>query len=233
MIEYKTGDILSENADALVNTVNCVGFMGRGIALQFKQAWPENFNAYAAACKRHEVQPGRMFIYATGHLTPPRFIVNFPTKRHWRGKSRMEDIESGLKALVEEIRARDIRSIAIPPLGAGLGGLNWSHVRSRIDRALSELPDVRVIVFEPQKDPGSAPNDTVGSAPKMGENATAKLTRNYSDPESRKWWEEAEKAPVNAPRTIVPSSNKNITGEAQATKTSGTNDPATDTESRA
>src|SRR5213594_4867327 len=126
MIEYKTGDILAEHAEALVNTVNCVGFMGRGIALQFKKAWPENFKAYAAACRRHEVQPGRMFVFETGLLTNPRFIINFPTKRHWRGKSRIEDIESGLGALVKEIRSRGIRSVALPPLGSGLGGLNWA-----------------------------------------------------------------------------------------------------------
>jgi O-acetyl-ADP-ribose deacetylase (regulator of RNase III) len=125
MMEYKKGDLLAEDADALVNTVNCVGSMGRGIALQFKKAWPESFQAYAAACKREEVRPGRMFVFETGALTPPRYIINFPTKRHWRGKSRMEDIESGLEALVEEIRHRGIRSIAIPPLGAGLGGLDW------------------------------------------------------------------------------------------------------------
>src|SRR6266571_5175662 len=120
MIEYKRGDILREDAEALVNTVNCVGFMGRGVALQFKNAWPENFKAYAAACRRHEVQPGRMFVFETGRLGRPRFIINFPTKRHWRGKSRIEDIESGLKALVAEVRSRNIHSIAIPPLGSGL-----------------------------------------------------------------------------------------------------------------
>ena len=98
MIEYKTGDILAEDAEALVNTVNCVGIMGRGIALQFKKAWPENFKAYAAACRSNEVQPGRMFVFETGRLTRPHYIINFPTKRHWREKSRLDDIETGLKA---------------------------------------------------------------------------------------------------------------------------------------
>jgi O-acetyl-ADP-ribose deacetylase (regulator of RNase III) len=152
MIEFKTGDILSEETEALVNTVNCVGFMGRGIALQFKKAWPENFKAYAAACRRNEMQPGRMFVFETGRLTNPRYIVNFPTKRHWRGKSRIEDIEAGLVALVEEIQRLGIRSIAIPPLGAGLGGLEWSEVRPRIQRALGGLKDLRVVVFEPSGD---------------------------------------------------------------------------------
>lgn len=158
MIEYTQGDILKCEAEALVNTVNCVGVMGRGIALQFKRMFPENFKAYAAACKRDEVQPGRMFVFDTGQLTPPRYIINFPTKRHWRGKSRMEDIESGLVALVDVIRERDIRTIAIPPLGSGLGGLDWAQVRPRIEAALRELEDVRVMVFEP----GGAPaTDTV------------------------------------------------------------------------
>ncbi len=149
MIEFKTGDILKADAEALVNTVNCVGIMGRGIALQFKNDFPENFKAYVAACKRKEVQPGRMFVFETGTFTNPKFIMNFPTKRHWRGKSRMEDIDSGLKALVEEIRVRGIRSIAIPPLGSGLGGLNWADVRPRIVEALRGLNDLQVIVFEP------------------------------------------------------------------------------------
>lgn len=149
MIELKTGDILAADAEALVNTVNCVGVMGRGIALQFKNAFPENFRAYERACQAGVVQPGRMFVFETGQLTNPRYIINFPTKRHWRGKSRIDDIESGLKALVDEIRKRRIRSVAIPPLGSGLGGLDWSDVRPRIVRAVNELPDVQVIVFEP------------------------------------------------------------------------------------
>ncbi len=122
MIEYKIGDILTENVEALVNTVNCVGIMGRGVALQFKKAFPENFAAYAEACKRADVQPGQLFVFETSQMSP-RYIINFPTKRHWRGKSRMEDIEAGLTALAEQIRERAIRSIALPPLGSGLGGL--------------------------------------------------------------------------------------------------------------
>jgi O-acetyl-ADP-ribose deacetylase (regulator of RNase III) len=153
MIEFKTGDILRADVEALVNTVNCVGIMGRGIALQFKNDFPENFKAYEAACAREEVQPGKMFVFETRTLTNPKFIINFPTKRHWRGKSRMEDIDSGLKALVEEIRTRDVRSIAIPPLGSGLGGLNWASVRPRIVKALRGLNDLQVIVFEPNSAP--------------------------------------------------------------------------------
>lgn len=153
MIEFRTGDILKADVEALVNTVNCVGIMGRGIALQFKNDFPANFKAYEAACAREEVQPGRMFVFETRTLTNPKFIINFPTKRHWRGKSRMEDIESGLRALVDEIRTRGIRSIAIPPLGSGLGGLNWADVRPRIVKALGGLDDLQVIVFEPNSAP--------------------------------------------------------------------------------
>lgn len=146
MIEYTTGDIFTCEADALVNPVNCVGVMGRGLALKFKHAFPENFRAYEAACSIKSVQPGRMFVFETGQLTP-RCIINFPTKRHWRDKSRLEDIESGLGDLVNVICDRGIRSIAIPPLGCGLGGLDWSDVRPRIERALDGL--AHVIVFEP------------------------------------------------------------------------------------
>ena len=156
MIRFTTGNILDAEVEALVNTVNCVGIMGRGIALQFKQAFPENFKAYEAACQRKAVEPGRMFVFDTGELTLPRYIINFPTKRHWRGKSRMEDIDSGLVALVEVIRNRGIRTIAVPPLGSGLGGLDWSEVRPRIEAAMRDLPSVEVSVYEP----GGAPPDT-------------------------------------------------------------------------
>ena len=153
MIRFTTGDILAEDAEALVNTVNCVGVMGRGIALQFKKAFPENFRVYADACARGEVRPGRMFVFETRQLTNPRYIINFPTKRHWRGNSRIEDIDAGLKDLVMVIRERDIRSIAVPPLGSGLGGLEWSDVRPRIEKALHGFNDLDVVVFEPRGAP--------------------------------------------------------------------------------
>jgi O-acetyl-ADP-ribose deacetylase (regulator of RNase III) len=155
MITSKTGDLLAEPAEALVNTVNCVGVMGRGVALQFRNAFPSNYAAYQAACERGEVQPGRMFIHELGELTGPRWIINFPTKRHWRGKSRIEDIETGLAALVAEIRARGIRSIALPPLGAGLGGLDWNEVKPRIIAALAPIEGLEVILFEPAAAPAN------------------------------------------------------------------------------
>ena len=167
MIEYKTGDIITEDAEALINTVNCVGVMGRGIALQFKKAFPENFNAYEAACRRGEVQPGRMFVSDMGGLTNPRFIINFPTKRHWRGKSRMEDIEAGLEALVKEIKGRGIKSVAIPPLGSGLGGLEWSEVKQRIKTTLADMDDVKIVVYEPQGAPPTEKMVRNRKVPKM------------------------------------------------------------------
>ena len=167
MIEFRTGDILQSDAEALVNTVNCVGIMGRGIALQFKTAFPENFKAYEAACAREEVRPGRMFVFATGYLSNPKYIINFPTKRHWRGKSRIEDIEARLRALVEEIRHRGIRSIAMPPLGSGLGGLDWRVIRPRIEAALRPLDRVSAIVFEPSGSLNAQPRTKAGKAPNM------------------------------------------------------------------
>jgi len=155
MIHYTTGDILRDDAEAVVNTVNCVGVMGRGIALQFKNQFPENFKAYVRACKEEVVQPGRMFIYETGELTSPQFIVNFPTKRHWRGKSRMEDIDSGLAALAEDVVRLKIRSIAIPPLGSGLGGLNWAEVKQRIETVFAEFKDLDVRIYEPAGAPAA------------------------------------------------------------------------------
>ena len=163
MIRFKAGDIVAEDAEALVNTVNCVGAMGRGVALQFKRAFPENFRAYAEACKRGGVQPGRMLVFETGALTNPRYIINFPTKRHWRGSSRIEDIQSGLNALAQLIRERGIRSIAVPALGCGLGGLKWPAVRPLIEESLSRCGDLQAVVFEPRMPPA----DWVGRPPKF------------------------------------------------------------------
>ena len=181
MIEYKSGNILAEDAEALVNTVNCVGVMGRGIALQFKKAFPENFGAYETACKKGEVQPGRMFVFETNQLTNPRYIINFPTKRHWRGKSSLSDIEAGLEALAHEIRSRSIQSVAVPPLGSGLGGLDWSEVHQRIDRALSMLQGVRIVVFEPTGTPDAGVIAKSRKVPHMtpGRAALIGLMRRY------------------------------------------------------
>lgn len=149
MITEATGNLLDAPVEALVNTVNTVGVMGKGIALQFKRAFPENFVAYERACKAGEVQPGRIFVFETHALCGPRYILNFPTKRHWRSFSRMEDIEAGLHTLVAEVRQLGIHTIAVPPLGCGNGGLDWSEVRPRIEQAFAELPEVQVLLFAP------------------------------------------------------------------------------------
>jgi len=167
VIELASGDILKSDVEVLVNTVNCVGVMGRGIALQFRKAFPGNYKDYKAACDRKEVRPGKMFVHDLGRLTNPRYVINFPTKRHWKGNSRIEDIESGLDDLVEVIREKQIRSIAIPPLGSGLGGLNWGEVRSRIEASLEQFEDVRILLFQPEGAPESMRMVRGNKAPKM------------------------------------------------------------------
>lgn len=167
MIEFKQGNLLEEKTEALVNTVNCVGVMGKGIALQFKQAFPENFRQYEKACRAKEVQPGQMFTVSTGSLFYPRYIINFPTKRHWKGKSKIGDIKTGLKALVEEIQQLGITSIAIPPLGCGNGGLDWAEVRPLIELALAQLPEVQVIIFEPTGAPAAEKMPVATKKPDM------------------------------------------------------------------
>ena len=150
MIRFVTGDLFEADSEALVNSVNCVGVMGRGAALAFKRRFPDNFKAYKAACDQGELQPGRMFVFETGELMP-RLIINFPTKRDWRARSRLADIEAGLSALVAEIGRHRIHSIALPPLGCGLGGLEWTEVKPRIHRTLAGVADLDTLVFEPYR----------------------------------------------------------------------------------
>lgn len=152
MIELRSGDLFAADAEALVNPVNCVGVMGRGLALAFRERFPDNFAAYAAACRRGAVVPGEMFVCATGRERP-RLIVNFPTKRHWRDASRMEDLVRGLDSLTDLVRSSELRSVALPALGCGLGGLDWSEVRPRIEAAFAPLEGVRVFLFEPAEEP--------------------------------------------------------------------------------
>lgn len=166
MIVYRDGDLLTAETDALVNSVNCVGVMGRGVALAFKRRFPENYRAYAKACRQREVRLGRMFVYETGQVFLPRYIINFPTKDHWRAKSRMKDIVEGLSDLARSIRARDIRSIAIPALGSGLGGLPWPDVRASMEDALGQLGEVTVAVYRPRV-PSSVTAAASSSPPRM------------------------------------------------------------------
>ena len=147
--EYKKGNILTEDVEALVNAVNCVGIMGRGIALQFKNAFPENCTAYKNFCRKGLLRPGIMFTFETKQSSNPRYIINFPTKRHWLNDSYMKDIDTGLVALRGVIIEKNIHSIAIPPLGCGLGGLDWSEVRPRIEKTLCGIYNLHVTIFEP------------------------------------------------------------------------------------
>ncbi|MFC2170573.1 macro domain-containing protein [Calditrichota bacterium] len=153
MIKLKSGDLLRSDAEALVNTVNTVGVMGRGIALQFKKAFPKNYEVYKVACEKGEVEQGRMFVHERGGFQNPKFIINFPTKQHWRGKSSLEAIECGLVDLLHVVEQYEIKSIAIPPLGSGLGGLNWRDVKRRIYEAFSSLSEVEVFLYEPHGAP--------------------------------------------------------------------------------
>ncbi|MFG3703925.1 macro domain-containing protein [Micromonospora sp. NPDC047670] len=153
MIVISHGNLLTADADALVNTVNTVGVMGKGIALQFKRAYPANYAAYRAACAAKEVELGRMFVFDSGRLGSRRYVINFPTKGHWRANSKLSDIRAGLADLVRVVRERHIGSVAMPALGCGNGGLDWGEVRPVIEQAFADLPDVRVLLFPPEGAP--------------------------------------------------------------------------------
>ena len=150
MITFTQGNLLEARVEVLVNTVNTVGVMGKGIALMFKERFAENFRLYAAACKAGKVQTGRMFVTPVHELDGPRWIVNFPTKQHWRSPSRLEWIVDGLQDLRRFLMEHQIHSIAIPPLGAGNGGLEWAAVREQIELALGDIA-TEVLVFEPTR----------------------------------------------------------------------------------
>jgi O-acetyl-ADP-ribose deacetylase (regulator of RNase III) len=167
MLRFVRGNLLDAEADALVNTVNTVGVMGKGIALQFKRAFPENFDAYKRACDLGEIEVGKVFTVDLGRLDQPRYIINFPTKRHWKGRSQMEFIEHGLKSLAKEVHRLKIGSVAVPPLGCGLGGLAWRDVRHLIENELGKLPDVEFIVFEPAGKPAAKRMKTSTKKPQM------------------------------------------------------------------
>ncbi len=166
MVEFVTGNLLEADAEALVNTVNTKGVMGKGVALQFKRAFPANYKAYHAACAAGQVRLGRMFVFDSGRMDRPRYIINFPTKKHWRSRSRLADIDAGLDDLRTVLTELEIKSVAVPPLGCGLGGLDWADVRPRIERALGSLP-VHVLVFEPHGAPAPAEMPERRARPRM------------------------------------------------------------------
>ena len=167
MIHLQTGNLFDAGAQALVNTVNTVGVMGKGIALQFKERYPANFALYAQACARGDLQPGTLLLTETGQLGMPRYIINFPTKRHWREKSRLAYIEAGLGELVTLIQHYRIESIAIPPLGCGNGGLDWQQVKPLIESYLTPLAEVTVYVFEPSDQVYERPRRRSGQPPQL------------------------------------------------------------------
>ena len=182
MIELAKGNLLEAPVEALVNTVNTQGIMGKGIALQFKQAFPAMFRDYEKACKAGEVRLGKVHVYDLGGLTGgPRWIINFPTKGHWRERSRLADIEAGLRDLVATVQRLGIRSIAVPPLGCGNGGLNWADVRPRIEAAFAEVPDVKVQLFAPghAPQPEAMPNRTERPKMTLGQAALIALIDRY------------------------------------------------------
>ncbi len=183
-IQLIHGDLLKQDdVDAIVNTVNCVGVMGKGIALQFKNKWPENFNRYRAACSAGQVRPGKMFVFDAGAYAQPHYIINFPTKDHWRGNSRICFIEDGLCDLVAQVQRLGIKSIAVPPLGCGNGGLNWDDVRPLIVAAFSGLVDVDVRLFEPGTAPKARAMEVRTTRPRMtaGRAAILKAIDTYRD----------------------------------------------------
>lgn len=149
MVEIVSGDLFEADVDAITNAVNCVGVMGRGVALAFKQRFPDNFVAYKQACDAGSLRPGGVFVFDRGEAQRPRFIVNFPTKDHWRDPSKLSDIEAGLQALATEIDRLSIRSIALPALGCGLGGLDWEAVRNAVETAFGVKTLVRVSLHSP------------------------------------------------------------------------------------
>lgn len=148
MIRFIQGNLLDAPCDVLVNAVNTVGVMGKGIALQFKQRFPENYRLYAQACEAGQVHAGQIFVTETGDLLGARWIVNFPTKQHWKAPSQLAWVRNGLYDLRRFLIEHQVTSVAVPALGAGLGGLSWPVVRDLIEQELGNL-DTEVLVFEP------------------------------------------------------------------------------------
>lgn len=157
-IKYKTGDMFNEQSEAIVNTVNCAGVMGKGVALEFKRRWPDNFNKYKKLCKSKNLVPGMMYIFDRGDLfneSTPRYLINFPTKNHWREKSKLTYIYDGLDDFVKQLKIYNIKSVTLPPLGCGNGGLQWAEVKGAIEEKLSHIDGIDFYVYAPKE---SLPN---------------------------------------------------------------------------
>lgn len=168
MIDFSHGNLLKAPVDALINTVNTEGVMGKGIALQFRQAYPKMYDEYAAACEAGLVRLGEVTVFDNGAIGGgPRWIINFPTKGHWKSHSKLSDIESGLRSLIQVVQELQIKSIAVPPLGCGNGKLNWADVRPLIERAFSQVPDVHAHVFPPSGTPDAATMPIATERPKL------------------------------------------------------------------
>lgn len=152
-IKYIKGDMFTDRSEAIVNTVNCVGIMGKGVALEFKKRWPQNFKEYKKVCDDKTLSPGLMFIHDNSDMfnAGPRYLINFPTKQHWRSKSKISFIEAGLDDLVNQVRKLRIQSVALPPLGCGNGGLEWQEVRKLVETKLAELSEVDFHVYVPEE----------------------------------------------------------------------------------
>lgn len=182
MIVESHGDLLRADAEALVNTVNTVGVMGKGIALQFKRAYPAMFDEYRRAARAQQLHLGQVQVWATGQLSGPRFVINFPTKGHWKSNSRLSDIQTGLEDLVRIVRDLEIRSIALPPLGCGNGGLRWDDVEPVIRESFKALPQVSVLLFPPERQPEARLMRTAESRPAMtlGRAALVEILARYT-----------------------------------------------------
>lgn len=183
MISTATGNLLTANVDALVNTVNTVGVMGKGLALQVRRAYPAMYEEYSSATKRGEVQLGKMHVWATDAISHPRYVINFPTKGHWRSRSRLADIRTGLNDLVRVVEEYEIRSLAVPPLGCGNGGLAWPDVEPLIREAFIRLPEVQVELYLPGPTPAAKDMRSGMQRPAMtaGRAALVTMLRSYQE----------------------------------------------------
>jgi O-acetyl-ADP-ribose deacetylase (regulator of RNase III) len=150
MVTYRTGNLLEAETEALVNTINTVGIMGKGIAFQFREIFPENYKLYRKAVQAKEIKIGKVFVTQIQTLHGERYIINFPTKTNWKYPSKLEYISQGLDDLKRVIQQLSIKSIALPPLGCGNGGLDWNIVKHEIENRLSDL-NIEIIIYQPNE----------------------------------------------------------------------------------